>query len=109
MTSPGPPLNFFHTRCGPLVMGRGTPGIADNRAFYWPGSGNIQDLGTLREDGDGLSTARGPNDLGDIVGSASNESNLEEHYNRIWCSKARGEGGKGGGEITVLRAVRAFF
>jgi len=68
-----------------VVVGQAevTPGIADNRAFYWPGSGNIQDLGTLRADGNGLSTARGLNDLGDIVGSATNESNLEEAFIKL--------------------------
>ena len=73
-----------------------TPGSTDNRAFYWPGSGNIQDLGTLRADGTGLSTARGLNDLGDIVGSATNESNLQEAFIKLSGQDMKGLGSLGG-------------
>jgi probable HAF family extracellular repeat protein len=68
----------------------------DTRAFYWPGTGPIQDLGTLRADNTGVAIARGINDLHTVVGVATNESNLREAFIKLFGESLIGLGNLGG-------------
>jgi probable HAF family extracellular repeat protein len=74
-----------------------TPGnYTDTRAFYWPGAGSIQDLGTLRADNLGIAVARSINDLNTIVGAATNEDNLREAFIKLSGGSMTGLGNLGG-------------
>jgi probable HAF family extracellular repeat protein len=68
----------------------------DTRAFYWPGAGPIQDLGTLRADNTGISVARSINDLHTVAGSATNESSLREAFIKLSGGSMTGLGNLGG-------------
>jgi probable HAF family extracellular repeat protein len=102
----------FDINASGAVVGQAevTPGSTDAHAFYWPGSGDIQDLGTLRADGAGISTARGLNDMGDIVGGATNEDNLREAFIKLSGGNMTGLGGLGGsvdGLMSLAQDVNA--
>ena len=74
-----------------------TPGnYTDTRAFYWPGAGPIQDLGTLRADNTGIAVARSINDLNTIVGAATNENGLREAFIKLSGGSMTGLGNLGG-------------
>jgi probable HAF family extracellular repeat protein len=68
----------------------------DTRAFYWPGAGPIQDLGTLRADNTGTATARSINDLNTIAGAAANENSLREAFIKLSGGSMTGLGNLGG-------------
>lgn len=74
-----------------------TPGnYTDTRAFYWPGAGLIQDLGTLRADNTGIAAARSINDLNTIAGVATNEDSLREAFIKLSGGSMTGLGNLGG-------------
>jgi probable HAF family extracellular repeat protein len=68
----------------------------DTRAFYWPGAGPIQDLGTLRADNTGIAVARSINDLNTIAGAAANENSLREAFIKLSGGSMTGLGNLGG-------------
>ena len=68
----------------------------DTRAFYWPGAGPIQDLGTLRADNTGIAVARSINDSNTIVGAATNETGLREAFIKLSGGSITGLGDLGG-------------
>ena len=72
------------------------PGNPDARAFYWPGAGPIQDLGTLRADNTGIAAARSINDLNTIAGVATNETSLREAFIKLSEGSMTGLGNLGG-------------